>query len=116
MRETYVFSIPRMSLNDWYAGKHWSNRQRYKDDVKTRLIAQRAPKLSGYFDLIEYEFVFKNRPLDCDNCVAMEKVITDCIFEKDDWKVLPSKKTTVKKGGDCDVTVVLTVHKEKTHS
>lgn len=113
MKETYVFTIPRMSLNDWYAGEHWSKRQAYKDQVQALLIAQKAPKLSGVFRQIEYEFAFKNRPLDVDNCVAMEKVITDCIFEKDDWKHIKAKNTIVRKSDSSNETVTLRVEREK---
>jgi hypothetical protein len=82
VEEIIIKDLPKISLNEWYAGKHWTFRKKIKDTYK--LLIRRA-KLSGKYK-VEYEFHFKSRPLDCTNTIAMVKMIEDILFENDDYK------------------------------
>ena len=77
--------LTKKSLNDWYAGTHWSKRKKTKDIYKLVVRSQFHDVLQGKF-IVDWLFTFQNNPLDASNCVAMIKLVEDIIFEKDDWK------------------------------
>ncbi len=99
-----IIGLPKISLNEWYAGTHWSERKKIKDAYKWIIRSQNIGKFCVPCD-VEYTFTFKSRPLDCSNCVAMAKMIEDCLFPKDDIKVVKSMKLTSKKGKEDKVTI-----------
>ena len=83
--------LPKISLNKWYAGMHWTKRKKMKDSY-TQIVRSQfrevLPKDKSYS--VEYHFKFKNRPLDASNCVAMVKMVEDIIFEDDSYKIISS--------------------------
>ena len=76
MEEIVIYDLPKVSLNKWYAGCHWTKRQKLKEQYLW-LVKQR---ISVYPIKVSYYFEFKTRPLDASNCVAMIKLIEDCTF------------------------------------
>ena len=83
--------LPKISLNKWYAGMHWTKRKKMKDSY-TQIVRSQfrevLPKDKSYS--VEYHFTFKSRPLDASNCVAMVKMVEDIIFEDDSYKIISS--------------------------
>jgi len=86
-------NLPKVSLNEWYAGNHWTKRKQLKDTYKL-LIQSQLPRpnlcLYGKKYIVSYFFYFKNNPLDASNCVAMVKMIEDVLFKTDKWDVVIS--------------------------
>ena len=91
--------LPKISLNKWYAGMHWTKRKKMKDNY-TQIVRSQfrevLPKDKSYS--VEYHFKFKNRPLDASNCVAMVKMVEDIIFADDSYKIVHSILITSGKG------------------
>lgn len=90
-RTITFYDLPKISLNDWYAGKHWSKRKKIKDNYK--LIVKSRFKEIFKADrnyIVSYVFFFTKNPLDATNCVAMVKLIEDIIFEKDNYNIIDS--------------------------
>ena len=91
--------LPKISLNKWYAGTHWAVRNKLKNTYKLIIKAQISDvyvKTKQYH--VKYIFVFKSRPLDASNTVAMIKLIEDIIFEDDNYKIVKSITTSSEKG------------------
>ena len=87
--EITLKGLPKISLNKWYAGTHWTKRKKIKDEYKKIIKNQFKDvfsKENEYF--VNYYFFFKTRPLDASNCVAMVKMIEDIIFEDDNYKIV----------------------------
>jgi hypothetical protein len=84
-------NLPKISLNEWYAGKHWTKRKQLKDAYKLIVKSQFKDVLSkeGQYE-VDYMFCFKSRPLDASNCVAMVKLIEDIMFEDDKYNIVLS--------------------------
>lgn len=101
-----IEGLPKISLNEWYAGTHWSERKKIKDTYKWLILSKKIGKFIVPCD-VEYTFTFKSKPLDCSNCVAMAKMIEDCLFPKDDIKVVKSIKLTSVKGLKDSVTILI---------
>lgn len=81
--------LPKISLNKWYAGEHWTKRKKIKDIYKTIIKSQFKQVLSkDRLYEVDYVFNFKTRALDASNCVAMVKLIEDVIFEDDSYKIV----------------------------
>ncbi len=107
MIEIILYNLPKISLNEWYSGSHWSKRTKIKDDyifiIKSQ-FKQILPKSKKY--TVFYNFLFDSKPLDASNCVAMVKLIEDIIFENDGYNIItgihikseksPTKKDYVK--------------------
>ena len=91
--------LPKISLNKWYAGMHWTKRKKIKDNY-THIVSSQFSKVLSKDKTyqVEYHFTFKSRPLDASNCVAMVKMIEDIIFETDSYKVVTSLVITSIKG------------------
>tara|TARA_R110000796_G_scaffold143287_1_gene259737 strand:- start:99 stop:494 length:396 start_codon:yes stop_codon:yes gene_type:complete len=91
--------LPKISLNKWYAGMHWTKRKKIKDNYTQIVSSQFTKVLSKDTSYqVEYHFTFKSRPLDASNCVAMVKMIEDIIFETDSYKVVTELVITSSKG------------------
>lgn len=89
MKEIILNNLPKISLNEWYAGNHWTKRTKIKEQYKFIIKSQ----FKEIFDkdnsyTVYYTFCFKNNPLDASNCVAMVKLIEDIIFESDSYKII----------------------------
>ena len=102
MEETIITlkDLPKVSLNKWYAGTHWTARNKMKNNYKLIIKSQfkkTFPKDMSYE--CEYVFNWKKNPLDASNCVAMVKLIEDVLFEDDKYDIvikitIQSKKST----------------------
>ena len=74
-------NLPKVSLNKFYAGMHWKERNSLKNNYH-KLINE----IDVNFPIeVSYRVYFKNNPLDCSNFVGgMVKLIEDCLFPKND--------------------------------
>ena len=97
-----IKNLPKISLNKWYAGTHWTARKKIKDAYK-KLISHKVE--DGEYD-VEYTFYFKSRPLDATNTIAMAKMIEDIIFKNDSYKKIKSVKLKSRKGESDYVEIV----------
>lgn len=92
-------NLPKVSLNAWYSGTHWSKRKKLKDSyikiVKNQF--KRVFSASKTYK-VNYCFTFKSRALDASNCVAMVKMIEDIIFEDDSYKIVKEIIISSEKG------------------
>ena len=98
--------LPKVSLNQWYSGKHWSVRQKTKNIYKYAVKAQCKRVFSkdeSY--IVYYDFTFKKNPLDASNCVAMLKLIEDIIFEDDKHDIIELGGIRSSKGTE-DVVII----------
>ena len=79
---------PKVSLNEWYGGKHWSERSKLKNNYQWIVFEAfkelRENKINEPC-AVTYNFIWgkSSRPLDASNCVAMVKLIEDQIFKSD---------------------------------
>jgi hypothetical protein len=97
-----INNLPKISLNKWYAGTHWTARKKIKDAYK-KLIKHKVE--DGEYD-VEYTFYFKSRPLDATNTIAMAKMIEDIIFENDSYKKIKSVTLKSRKSKNDYVEIV----------
>lgn len=98
--------LPKISLNKWYAGMHWTKRKKIKDNYTMLVKAQHKQVFSRTKTYrVEYHFTFKSRPLDASNCVAMVKMIEDILFETDSYKVVTGLAITSRKGDHDQVEI-----------
>lgn len=98
--------LPKISLNKWYSGMHWTKRKKIKDNYTLLVKSQFKevlPKSNTY--KVAYNFTFKSRALDASNCVAMVKMIEDIIFENDSYKIVKSISITSQKGAEDSVEI-----------
>ena len=89
MTEIVLYNLPKHSLNEIYAGKHWRTRKKNKDKYTLLVKNQHKvifSKLKQYS--VSYEFQFQNSPLDVSNTVYMLKMIEDILFEDDSYKII----------------------------
>lgn len=108
------FLLPKkISTNAIYSGVHWTTRAKHKDMFVWSFIevASKIPVFNSCD--IEFNYEFKSRPLDCDNCVYMSKLIIDCLRHynkiKDDTPdIVKSIKITSCKGNDDKVCIKIT--------
>ena len=90
MIEITLKDLPKHSLNEIYAGKHWTKRNKIKNTYKLIVKSQFKDVLTKDKTYkVYYEFGFKSRPLDTSNTVYMLKMIEDIIFEDDTYKIIP---------------------------
>jgi len=98
--------LPKISLNDWYAGCHWTKRKAIKDKYYWIIKSQFKEVLSKERSYqVDYTFYFKLRPLDASNTIAMVKMIEDIIFEDDNYKIV-TQITISSKKGDEDIVII----------
>lgn len=71
------------STNAIYAGVHFSKRKKIKDSYLWWFKTVKIPKLEKPLtcDNISFNFYFKKRTYDCDNCSYMSKMIIDCLVK-----------------------------------
>ena len=101
-----LYNLPKISLNKWYAGMHWTKRKKIKDNYTQIVRSQFSSLLSRDNTYkVKYHFTFKSRPLDASNCVAMVKMIEDIIFETDSYKVVTEIVITSSKGLEDKVVI-----------
>jgi len=87
--EIELKNLPKISLNKWYAGNHWTLRTEIKNNYKIIIKNQFKDVFSSdYSYIVDYAFYFKTRPLDASNCAAMVKLIEDIIFKNDSYKIV----------------------------
>lgn len=111
--EIVLFGLKKISLNQWYAGIHWSQRKAIKDKFAFVIRSQfkaRFSKKKRYE--VHYDFGFKKNPLDAMNCVAMAKMIEDVIFEDDKWDIIES--VTIKSRKCSSESVKITIFEKQT--
>lgn len=113
--ETQIIDLDlptKISTNKIYSGTHWTERKKLKDlYVWNFLIVASKIKPIDRCEL-EFEFEFKNKPLDCDNCSFMAKLLVDCLrhYQKlidDTPKYLSSIKISSKKGKKDKVRIII---------
>ncbi len=105
-QEIVLNRLPKVSLNQWYAGKHWTYRQKLKEQYKLIVKSQFKDVLSKSNKyVVHYNFTFKARPLDASNCIAMVKMIEDIIFEDDKWDIIDLGGITSRKGSVENVVI-----------
>lgn len=108
LSEIVLYDLPKISLNKWYAGTHWTQRKKTKDKYAWAVRSQFKglfPKTDSYD--VMYEFTFKKNPLDASNCVAMAKMIEDVIFEDDKHDIIRSVTLRSRKGSRNRVKVTV---------
>lgn len=103
----FFYDLPKLSLNEWYAGKHWTERSRMKNAYKLLIRSKYKGTITSPAD-VEYIFEFKGRLLDCSNCIAMVKLIEDIVFEKDTPEFVRSLRIVSKKGKANKVQINIT--------
>ena len=82
-----LYNLPKVSANQFYAGVHWSKRKKLKDTYKLLIRSQTKRKFIKPCN-VEYQFTFKNKPLDCSNTNGMLKMIEDCLFDDDSINIV----------------------------
>ena len=105
--EIILKGLPKISLNDWYSGNHWTKRKKIKD-IYILVIKSQFKHVFSRENVyhVHYEFGYKTRPLDATNCVAMLKMIEDIIFEDDSYKIIPYISINVKKSNSNYVRII----------
>ena len=107
--EFVLRNLTKISLNEWYSGKHWSKRDAIKSDYKWIIKSQVKGKFTRNKKYhCEYEFHFKQNPLDATNTIAMVKMIEDCLFESDKYDIVLSVKLSSLKDKDDFVVIKIT--------
>lgn len=106
-------NLPKISLNAWYSGNHWTKRKAIKDKYKWLIKSQ----FKGIFSksnryTVNYSFTFKSKPLDASNTIAMVKMIEDVIFEDDKWDIITSLSIQSSKG-DSDKVIIEVIEFEQ---
>ena len=104
VKQVVDFILPeKLSTNNIYAGVHWSVRKKHKDLFIWGFI-EIASKIKPVDKCdLEFEFEFKSKPLDCDNCSYMVKLLIDCLrhygkIKDDTLDYVGSIKITSRKG------------------
>ncbi len=104
-----LYDLPKVSLNQWYSGTHWSKRKKLKDTYIILVRSQtnhRFSKENKY--KVDYHFTFTNNPLDASNCVAMVKMIEDILFESDGYKIVREISISSNKGKENKTLITIT--------
>ena len=80
VKQVIEFNLPqKLSTNNIYEGVHWATRKKHKDLFLWGFL-EVASKIKPVDNCcLEFEFEFKQRPLDCDNCSYMVKLLIDCL-------------------------------------
>lgn len=106
--ELILRNLPKVSLNDLYAGIHWTKRKKIKDNYHWIIRSQ----FKGLFHKdkqynVCYEFYFKKNPLDASNCLFSSKMIEDVIFEDDKYDIILSVTVKSRKGQTDHVKITI---------
>jgi uncharacterized Fe-S center protein len=103
-----IYDLPKISLNKWYAGVHWTQRKKIKDAYKLLIKSEFKQVLTkDKCYAVTYHFGFKSRPLDASNTVAMIKMIEDVLFEDDTYKIVTELKITSRKADRDFVQIIV---------
>lgn len=110
-----IIEIPlpqKLSTNNIYSGVHWYVRQKHKDLFLWSFLSVASKIKQVESCSLEFEFTFKNKPLDCDNCSYMAKLLIDCLRHyrkiKDDTpQYVKSIKITSIKGESDKVKIIM---------
>jgi hypothetical protein len=101
MTEITLTGLPKVSLNQWYAGGHWGSRTKLKKKYALLVKSQYKHVFSAKKRYnVEWTFCFGSHALDASNCVAMAKMIEDIIFEDDKFDIVLSNKYSSRKDKD----------------
>lgn len=111
-----IEGLPKISLNAYYAGKHWTNRSKMKEAYALLLSKYKHKFDDKNTYEVEYRFEFKSKPLDATNTVVMVKMVEDVIFKSDTYKVVLSIKVSSKKGIKDKLTIIIKKWKQQTSS
>lgn len=99
-------NLPKISLNQWYAGSHWTKRKKIKDIYK--LLVRNITKKTFHNPCsVEYHYIFKSRPLDTSNTIAMTKMIEDILFPNDGYKIVREIVMSSSKGDEDILTIFI---------
>lgn len=102
-----IEGLPKISLNAYYAGKHWTSRSKMKE-AYSLLLSKHKHKFDDKSTYeVEYRFEFKSRPLDASNTVVMVKMVEDVIFKSDAYRIVLSIKVSSKKGLKDKLTIII---------
>lgn len=103
-----LYNLPKISLNEWYSGKHWIKRVKIKEKYKWIIKSQFKHVFKANMQYsVEYVFEFKIKPLDASNCVAMVKLIEDIIFEDDKYNIVVELKISSHKSTEEKVIIII---------
>lgn len=98
--------LPKISLNEWYASTHWTQRLKIKDSYKLWIESMYKKKFRDPCK-VDYLFEFRKHSLDASNCVAMVKLIEDVLFPVDSIKVVKGIYISSARGIENKVTVII---------
>lgn len=106
--EIILYNLPKISLNKWYSGNHWTKRKKIKDIYKLIVKSQFKAVLSKEKKyIVKYVLTFKSRPLDPTNAIAIIKLIEDIIFEDDNYKIIDTIQIQSRKGKQDSVYITI---------
>lgn len=107
-KEIILKGLPKVSLNEIYAGSHWRKRKKIKDNYKMIINTQyKGVFCKSKVYVVNYIFVFKTRALDTSNTVYMLKMIEDILFEDDSYKIIPKLIIQSEKGKEDLVKIII---------
>ena len=98
--------LPKISLNEWYAGTHWKQRTKIKNSYKLWIESMYKKKFRDPCK-VDYLFEFEKHALDPTNCVAMVKLIEDVLFPVDSGKIIKGFFVSSDRGTENKVTVII---------
>jgi len=104
--EITLTDLPKVSLNQFYAGGHWSKRKKLKDKYYWLVRSQVERK----FDkpcTVKYDFFFTKDVLDVSNCSGMLKMIEDVLFPDDSYKIVKGISITSNKAKENKVIITI---------
>ena len=103
-------NLEKVSLNQWYSGKHWTSRQKTKK-LYTLQVKSQCKRVFSKDEryIVSYAFEFKKNPLDASNTIAMVKMIEDILFEDDKWDIIDIGSITSRKGKEDKVTITIDI-------
>ena len=105
------FEFPiKISTNAIYSGVHWTKRQKHKEIYLWSFLALKSQITPVYACDLDFTFGFNTKPLDCDNCAYMVKLIIDCLryygkIKDDTPEYIRSIKITSKKASKNSVII-----------
>lgn len=100
--------LPKFSLNQWYAGRHWKFRHKMKQTYALMVRSQCKHRFSkNYKYVVSYNFGFKDNPLDASNCSGMQKLIEDVLFKTDKWDVVRAVTCSSTKHDKDEVLIIV---------
>ena len=87
-----IGTLPKYSNNEIYT-MHWGKKKKIREMYEmliTHLVHKtfggRVHLLGG---VVSYNFIFKEKPLDCSNCAGMIKWIEDIMFREMGIRIYP---------------------------